>query len=103
MLAIFASDMTLRETGHANAKAILLPDELDELVREFEAARRGLEVAATGRIAAQREDIFHAESADLAQQVANLFARGINTRQVRDGGQAVLLLDPIHDHQGLVV
>ena len=101
-LAFLAGDVAFGKAGGSDAEAVLLADELHQLAGKFKTAGRHFELAAARRIAAQREDVFDAERADLREQFADLFARVIHAGQMRDGGEAMLFLDAIHDQQRLV-
>ncbi len=57
---------------------------------------------AAGRIAAQRQDIFDADTARLRDDLADLLAGMIDAGQVEHGGEVVLALDAVHDHESLV-
>ena len=95
--------MTFREPGGADGKTAQFPDVADELVRKLEAALGFLEHAvAAGRIAAQRQDVFDADAARLGDDLADLRAGVVDAGQVEHGGEVVLALDAVHDHEGLV-
>src|SRR5258708_2258020 len=101
VFALLARDVTFGKTGDAGGEAVLLADELYELRGKLEAAGRGLEFAAAGRIAAQRENIFTSDRLDLLQQLADLLAGVVDTGEMSERGEVMFALDAIHDHQGL--
>src|SRR5260221_3472269 len=101
MFARLASDVSLGKSGNADAEVAGLTNKFHELIRVFKAAGRHLKVSAARRIAAQGQNVADTKRADLAEQLADLFLGRTDAGQVRDGKQAVLLLDAVHDHQRL--
>jgi uncharacterized membrane protein YqjE len=101
-LPLFARNMAFREAGNPDAEVALLPDEADQLVREFEPSRSRLKFRPIGRIAPQRQDVFYAQRFDLRQQVANLLAGCAYASKMSHRCKPMLLLNPLHDHQRLI-
>ena len=62
VFAFLAGDVAFGKTCDADGKIARLADEFHKLRRELKAAGRRLEFAAAGRVAAQGEDVFAAES-----------------------------------------
>src|SRR5208283_1686647 len=102
MLAVRTGDMALRETGDGDAEITRLADEPDELGGKLEAAGDGLKRATTGRIAPQRQDVLAAQPADLVQQFPHLLAGVTDAGEMRQSGQPLVPLNPVHDPEGLV-
>src|ERR1700675_4299205 len=102
VFAFFASNMALGKSGNTHAKLILFVDEADQLIGVFKASGSNFEVATAGRIAPQSEHVFHTQLVDLAEEISDLLFRGTNAGQMGHGGQSVLSLDAVHNHQGLV-
>src|SRR5690242_756455 len=97
--AVFTSDVAFRKASHADGETVLFTNELNELAGEFESAGRNPKFGAGRRVAAQGEHVFDTEAANFIQQITDLLASGVDASQVGDGGQAMLLLDAINDHQ----
>ena len=102
VLAIFLRNVAFGKPGDADGKISRRADEFDKLRRKFKPAGRGLKFPAAGRIAPQRENIFTAETAKFFQQRANFSARMVDAGEMREGGEAMLALDAIDDHQRFV-
>ena len=83
-------------------KSPVSPDEFYQLRGKLKAAGGGLELATAGRIAAQGENIPATQSTDASEQFVHLFAGVVHTGEMRQGRQAVLTLNPVHNHQRLV-
>ena len=94
--------MPFWKASNANGKITLLANKFHELRRKFKAAGRGLKFAATRRIAAQGENIFAVQRADFFKQGADFVAGVVDASKMRQRGEAMLPLDAVHNHQGLV-
>src|SRR5215831_19050674 len=101
-LAIGAGDVAFRKTCDADRKLGMFANEPDQLAGKLETARRHFELAPSGRIAAQCQDILDTQRPNLAQQVLYLLLRRLDTRKMSDSGETVLPLNAIDDHQRLV-
>src|ERR1043166_947015 len=98
-----AGHVSFRKPGGPDAKAARFADEAHELIGVFKAAFGLFEnAAAARRVAAQGEDILDAQGADLRDDIADFIAGRVHASEVGHGGQPVLALDAVHDHQGFL-
>ncbi len=102
VLALFARDMALGKTRHADREITLLANEAHQLAGELKSAGSDLELAPAGRVAPQRQEISDPQRANAAKQFADLLPGGADACQVSHGRQSVLPLDTFHDHERLV-
>src|SRR5262245_9751472 len=96
-----AGDVSFRKPGDADGEIAGGTNELDELIRVLEAARRGGECGAVWRIAAQRQDIAHTELPSLRENRFRFRPRGVHARQMRHGRQPVLALNAVDSGERL--
>src|SRR3974390_3543736 len=95
VLALLASNMAFGKAGDADTEIALFANECHQLVGELETTGRWAEFATAGRVAAQGQHVPDAESANLVQELANLFPGRTNTGQVGHRREPVLALDPL--------
>lgn len=68
----------------------------------LKAAGRGLELATSGRVTAQREDVFDAALPGLGEDGSEFVLRRVDAGEMHHRGEAVLALDAVHDADGLL-
>src|SRR5579859_6840090 len=78
IFAILTGNVAFREASNADAKIALFSNKPDQLMRKLKPTRGDLELAPTGRVAAQCQDILNTQAANLVQQIFDLLACGTN-------------------------
>src|SRR5439155_7353231 len=103
VFAFLAGDVPFRKPGDTDGKTAQVAQELHQLIGVLETAVGLLKLArAAWRIAAQGENVADAQLPRFRQIAANLFFGSVDASQVRHGGQALLALNAVDNHQGLV-